>query len=82
MFSSTLVVPKRLLMPTTLVAFWDEAATVGFGLCSSISFSSLSRLPSINVQPIACEEQHAKNQKGKRVPKRWRLRWLPLSALH
>src|SRR6476661_5214227 len=66
MFSSTLVLPKRLLTPTTLVAFCD-AVVIGAGtFCSSISFSFAFKVSSsIDVQPVACEEQHAENQKRK-----------------
>src|SRR5213593_2269944 len=66
MFSSTLVLPKRLLTPITLVAFCDAGAVGSVGLCISISFCfAFKACASINIKPIACEEQHTENQKGK-----------------
>src|SRR5436190_6397381 len=65
MFSSMLVLPKRLLMPTTLAAAAGEGLALapggvsGFGISVSFAFTPSS----INIQPIASKKQHAENQK-------------------
>src|SRR6185503_17488815 len=71
MFSSTLVLPKRLLSPTTLAAAGggsasDGAGWTGCGINVSLAFTifSISNFAIlVDVEPIACEEQHTEDQK-------------------
>src|SRR6185369_10455571 len=62
MFSSTLALPKRLLMPTTLAAAVGPAGSGSsrLGMSDSLAFTDL-----VNVQPVTCEKQHTENQKRK-----------------
>src|SRR4029079_7288095 len=66
MFSSTLALPKRLLIPTTLAAAADggafDAGSSSLGINDSFAFAILN---SVNIQPVARKEQHAANQKRK-----------------
>src|SRR5215213_2282235 len=66
MFSSTLALPKRLLIPTTLAAASDggalDAGSSGLGINVSFAFAISV---SVDIQPVAREEQHAENQKRK-----------------
>src|SRR5205085_12485718 len=64
MFSSTLVLPKRLLIPTTLATAGGGSAidAGGSGLGINVSFA-FTRTTLIHVEPIASEEQHAEDQK-------------------
>src|SRR5918997_1731729 len=65
MLSSTLVLPKRLLIPTTLAAAagalaGDGACSTGFGVIFCVAFTIRIL---VDVEPVAGEEQHAEDQK-------------------
>src|SRR6185369_4640754 len=66
MFSSTLALPKRLLIPTTLAAADEGGALDAGSSCLGINVSfAFAILVSVDIQPVAREEQHAENQKRK-----------------
>src|SRR5690242_17560848 len=67
MFSSTLVLPKRLLRPTTLAAAGGGSLSAGGGSAGvgiNVSLAFTMRIL-IDVEPIAREEQDAEDQKRK-----------------
>src|SRR6185369_5514095 len=66
MFSRTLALPKRLLIPTTLSAAAEDGAldagSSGLGIKNSFA---LAIVVSVNIHPVAREEEHAENQNRK-----------------
>src|SRR6185436_17423101 len=65
MFSSTLVLPKRLLRPNTLAAAGGGSFSVGGGSTGiNVSLAFTMRIL-VDVEPIAREEQDAEDQERK-----------------
>src|SRR6185503_20892065 len=63
-FSSTPVLPKRLLKPMTLVAIGGALSLDADILCSSTNFSfAFTGCLSVYVKPVAGKKQHAENKK-------------------